>query len=105
MRAGSIRNEGGAVPASLRRIGRDAFASFVGVGRGIWLFPLDTMFRTVGLKYGWLMTLFTVTPPPLLRTISKLRAEPHTNLKPGANSLKYWHFHDTGGPATETSSP
>ena len=36
------------------RAARDAFAAFVGFGRGLWLFPLDTMFRTVGLRYGWL---------------------------------------------------
>ena len=63
------------MPAILKRILRTASASFVGVGRGVWLFPLDTMFRTVGLRYGWLMTLFTVSPPSLLRTISRLRAE------------------------------
>ena len=40
-----------------RRVARDAFAAFVGFGRGIWLFPLDTMFRTVGLRYGWLKAL------------------------------------------------
>ena len=59
----------------LRRISRDGFASFVGFGRGIWLFPLDTMFRTVGLRYGWLKTLFTITPAPVLRGIGRLRAE------------------------------
>ena len=46
---------------------RNSLASFVGVGRGLWLFPLDTMFRTVGLRYGWLKALFIVTPAPLLR--------------------------------------
>ena len=63
------------MPAILKRVLWTASASFVGVGRGVWLFPLDTMFRTVGLRYGWLMTLFTVSPPSLLRTISRLRAE------------------------------
>ena len=58
-----------------RRVARDAFAAFVGFGRGIWLFPLDTMFRTVGLRYGWLKALFSVTPAPLLRGIGRLRAE------------------------------
>ncbi len=33
------------------------------------------MFRTVGLRYGWLMTLFTASPASLLRIISRLRAE------------------------------
>lgn len=50
-------------------------ASFVGFGRGIWLFPLDTMFRTVGLRYGWLKTLFIATPAPLMRGVGQLRAE------------------------------
>ena len=53
----------------------DGFASFVGFGRGIWLFPLDTMFRTVGLRYGWLKALFIATPAPLMRGIGRLRAE------------------------------
>ena len=57
------------------RAARDAFAAFVGFGRGIWLFPLDTMFRTVGLRYGWLKALFTAAPAPLIRGIGLLRAE------------------------------
>ena len=63
------------VSARIARIARNAMASFVGFGRGIWLFPLDTIFRTVGLRYGWLMTLFTWSPPALLRGISRVRAE------------------------------
>ena len=59
----------------IARLARDGFASFVGFGRGIWLFPLDTMFRTVGLRYGWLRALFIATPAPLLRGIGRLRAE------------------------------
>jgi hypothetical protein len=61
--------------AVVARVARDGFASFVGFGRGIWLFPLDTMFRTVGLRYGWLKALFIATPAPLLRGIGQLRAE------------------------------
>ena len=61
--------------ARLNRIAHDALASFVGVGRGVWLLPLDVTFRTVGLRYGWLMTLFTVSPASLLRIVSQLRAE------------------------------
>jgi len=30
----------------------------VGVGRGLWLFPLDVTFKTVGLRYGWLKVAF-----------------------------------------------
>ena len=59
----------------LRHLVRSALARFVGFGRGIWLFPLDTMFRTVGLRYGWLRTLFIATPAPLMRGIGRLRAE------------------------------
>ena len=73
-RATSLENQ----PSRMRFIGRAArngFASFVGFGRGIWLFPLDTMFRTVGLRYGWLRTLFIATPPGLMRGIGRLRAE------------------------------
>src|SRR3954449_11528885 len=58
----------------LGRFGRAGFASFVGFGRGIWLFPLDTMFRTVGLRYGWLKALFNATPAPVLRGIGRLPA-------------------------------
>ncbi|MDQ2966315.1 MAG: phenylacetate--CoA ligase family protein [Chloroflexota bacterium] len=61
--------------AAIRRIGRQGLASFVGVGRGIWLFPLDTMFRIVGLRYGWLKALFSATPPAVLAGIARLRAE------------------------------
>ncbi|TFG69458.1 MAG: phenylacetate--CoA ligase family protein [Thermomicrobiales bacterium] len=58
-----------------RRTARTALASFVGVGRGVWLFPLDTIFRTVGLRYGWLNAFFRATPPQLMRGIGRLRAE------------------------------
>lgn len=57
------------------RLGRRGLASFVGVGRGLWLFPLDTVFRTVGLRYGWLKALFRAAPPRLLAGIARLRAE------------------------------
>jgi len=60
---------------TLRRLGRVGLASFVGVGRGVWLLPLDATFRTVGLRYAWLRTLFIGTPAPLLRAIGRLRAE------------------------------
>ena len=71
----ATRSPYGSGMSVLRRSSRDAFASFVGFGRGIWLFPLDTMFRTVGLRYGWLKALFIATPAPLLRGIGRLRAE------------------------------
>ncbi len=50
-------------------------ASVIGVGRGLWLLPLDLMFRTVGLRYGWLKALFERTPARLLAGIGQLRAE------------------------------
>jgi phenylacetate-CoA ligase len=61
--------------STVGRLGREGLASFVGVGRGIWLFPLDTVFRTVGLRYGWLKALFIAAPAPLLSSIGRLRAE------------------------------
>ena len=60
---------------ALRHAGRVFAASFVGVGRGIYLFPLDTTFRTVGLRYGWLKSLFTRTPAPIMAGLGQLRAE------------------------------
>ncbi len=54
---------------------RDWLSSVVGVGRGIWLFPLDVAFKTVGLRYRWLKTLFERTPPPVLDGLGQLRAE------------------------------
>jgi phenylacetate-CoA ligase len=59
----------------IRRVARDGFASFVGIGRGLWLFPLDLTFKTVGLRFGWLKALFTAAPAPLLSGIGQLRAE------------------------------
>ena len=59
----------------MRTLIHDGLAAFVGLGRGLWLLPLDVMFRTVGLRYGWLVRLFSSAPPPVLRAISQLRAE------------------------------
>ena len=59
----------------VRQMARHGLASFVGVGRGIRLLPLDTMCRTVGLRYGWLTAFFNATPAPLMRGIGRLRAE------------------------------
>jgi phenylacetate-CoA ligase len=50
-------------------------ASVVGVGRGLWLFPLDVTFKTVGLRYGWLRALFERTPAWILAGLGQLRAE------------------------------
>ena len=54
---------------------RDSMASVVGVGRGLWLLPLDVTFKTVGLRYGWLKALFERTPARLLAGLGQLRAE------------------------------
>ena len=59
----------------MRTLIHDGLAAFVGLGRSLWLLPLDVMFRTVGLRYGWLVRLFSSAPPPVLRAISQLRAE------------------------------
>lgn len=50
-------------------------ASVVGAGRGLWLFPLDVTFKTVGLRYGWLKALFERTPAWILAGLGQLRAE------------------------------
>jgi phenylacetate-CoA ligase len=55
--------------------GREWMAFVVGVGRGLWLLPLDITFRTVGLRYGWLKALFERTPARILAGLGQLRAE------------------------------
>ena len=62
-------------PAGIRVVARHAGAWLIGLGRGAWLFPLDTIFRTVGLRYGWLTQMFRRTPPPILAGLGQLRAE------------------------------
>jgi len=64
---------------------RDWMAFVVGVGRGLWLLPLDIMFRTVGLRYGWLKALFQRTPPRILAGLGQLRAE---RTRTGTSSAK-----------------
>jgi len=62
-------------PIPGRRGIREWLALGVGVGRGLWLLPLDLTFRTVGLRYGWLKSLFERTPATILASIGQLRAE------------------------------
>ncbi len=59
----------------VRTVARHAAAWLVGLGRSVWLFPLDVTFRAVGLRYGWLKALFRLTPAPILAGLGQLRAE------------------------------
>jgi phenylacetate-CoA ligase len=61
--------------SGLRRVARHGAAWFVGLGRGLWLLPLDLTFRAVGLRYGWLRAMFRWTPAPILAGLGQLRAE------------------------------
>jgi phenylacetate-coenzyme A ligase PaaK-like adenylate-forming protein len=54
---------------------RNWMASVVGVGRGLWLLPLDVTFKTVGLRYGWLKAMFNRAPARVLAGLGQLRAE------------------------------
>jgi phenylacetate-CoA ligase len=62
-------------PSGLRVVVRHAGAWLIGLARGAWLFPLDVVFKTVGLRYGWLTQLFKRTPPQILAGLGQLRAE------------------------------
>ena len=55
--------------------GRHALAWLLGLGRNVWLFPLDVMFRVVGVRYGWLKGLFDAVPARVLAITGRLRAE------------------------------
>jgi phenylacetate-CoA ligase len=46
-----------------------------GLGRGVWLLPLDLTFRFVGIRYRWLKWLFETVRPPVLAITGQLRAE------------------------------
>ena len=56
-------------------IGRHLTASALGLGRNAWLLPLDVAFRTVGVRYGWLRSLFRSVPAPIIAVSGRLRAE------------------------------
>jgi phenylacetate-coenzyme A ligase PaaK-like adenylate-forming protein len=62
-------------PTGVRVVARHVGAWLIGLGRGAWLFPLDLIFKSVGLRYGWLTQLFKRTPPPILAGLGQLRAE------------------------------
>ena len=56
-------------------LGRHLAAWILGIGRNAWLFPLDVAFRVIGLRYGWLRSLFQAVPASLLAVSGRLRAE------------------------------
>jgi phenylacetate-CoA ligase len=56
-------------------VGRHVLAWLLGLGRNVWLFPLDVMFRMVGVRYGWLKSLFDAVPARVLAVTGRLRAE------------------------------
>lgn len=68
-------NETIARRAGVTTVGRHVAAWLVGLGRGLWLLPLDLTFRAVGLQYRWLTTMFERTPPRILAGLGQLRAE------------------------------
>jgi phenylacetate-CoA ligase len=68
----------GPMPAERSRawiVGRHVLAWLLGLGRNVWLFPLDVMFRVVGVRYGWLKSLFDAVPARVLAVTGRLRAE------------------------------
>jgi phenylacetate-CoA ligase len=71
-------------------------ASIVGVGRGVWLLPLDVVFRTIGLRYGWLKTLFEHVPARILAGLGQLRAE-RAAWRAVRSVPAYGHFLQDGG--------
>jgi phenylacetate-CoA ligase len=56
-------------------VARHFMAWTLGLGRSLWLLPLDATFRFVGIRYGWLKWLFETMPPRLLAVTGRLRAE------------------------------
>jgi phenylacetate-CoA ligase len=56
-------------------IARHFIAWVFGLGRNVWLLPLDLTFRFVGIRYGWLKWLFETVPPGALALTGRLRAE------------------------------
>jgi phenylacetate-coenzyme A ligase PaaK-like adenylate-forming protein len=50
-------------------------AVLLGLGRQIWLRPLDWSIRGLGLRYGWIRALFEHCPPAILAMTGRMRAE------------------------------
>ncbi|HET9084819.1 MAG TPA: hypothetical protein VFN41_10505 [Candidatus Limnocylindrales bacterium] len=82
-------------PTGIRVFARHVGAWLVGLGRGAWLFPLDLIFKSVGLRYGWLTQLFKRTPPPILAGLGQLRAE-RAAWRAGKNVPAYREFLEEG---------
>ena len=61
--------------STARIVARHFIAWTFGLGRGVWLLPLDIAFRLVGIRYAWLKWLFTAAPPRVLALTGRLRAE------------------------------
>jgi phenylacetate-CoA ligase len=72
--AASRPRDGGRTSAA-RIVARHFMSWTFGLGRGVWLLPLDLTFKSVGIRYGWLKSLFETVPPPVLAMTGQLRAE------------------------------
>lgn len=63
------------IGATVGTVVRHFIAWSFGLGRNVWLLPLDLAFRLIGVRYGWLRTLFRAAPPWTLTLAGRLRAE------------------------------
>lgn len=50
-------------------------AHALGLGRSVWLLPLDLTFKAIGLRYRWLKLLFDHAPAAPLEMLGRRRAE------------------------------
>ena len=71
----TTRTGDGGRTSAARIVARHFVAWTFGLGRNVWLLPLDVAFRSVGIRYGWLKWLFETVPPPVLAITGRLRAE------------------------------
>src|SRR3954453_2684519 len=70
--ASASARDGGRTSAA-RIVARHFMSWTFGLGRGVWLLPLDLTFKSVGIRYGWLKSLFETVPPPVLAITGQLR--------------------------------
>ena len=75
MRLTALRPGDRSRTVAARTMARHFMAWTFGLGRGVWLLPLDVAFRVIGIRYGWLKRLFEATPPRVLAMTGRLRAE------------------------------